>query len=264
MSTALAIPEWDDDKIALVKRTICKPKNRDATDDELALFVGQCRRTGLDPFSKQIYAIFRWSGAAQREVMTIQVSIDGLRLVADRTGAYAGSDDPVFALDESGHPTKATVTVWKMVQGQRVPFTRSARWDEYVQTDKNGKPTDFWTRMKFNQLGKCGEALTLRVAFPHETSGLYTGDEMAQADGGPRPAIAPQQAYADPPDNAEVVSYEQAEEIRGWMAATATDEPTYCKLVKVEAVDATPAMKYTSIIQSFQAKHARMQKEAKS
>lgn len=242
MSTELAVPEFDDAKIALIKRTYCK----DATNDELELFIGQCKRTGLDPIAKQIYFVKR------QGKLTIQTGIDGFRLIADRTRLYAGNDDPIF--DDEAQPSKATVTVYKLVNGVRCPFTASARWNQYYPGDAQGF---MWKKMPHVMLGKCAEALALRKAFPQELSGLYTKDEMDQADRKP----APQSAYADPPDNAEVVSYEQAEEIRGWMAATATDEPTYCKLVKVEAVDVTPAMKYTSIIQSFQAKHARMQKE---
>lgn len=173
--------DYTPDKVALIKRTICQG----ASDDELALFIGQCKRTGLDPFSRQIHAVKRWNGKLGREVMAIQVGIDGFRLIADRTGAYAGNDDPVYDREDGPHPGKATVTVWKMVAGQRVPFSRSARWSEFVQTDKSGKPNTFWQRMPYLMLAKCAESLALRAAFPQELSGLYTSEEMGGDDDPP-------------------------------------------------------------------------------
>ena len=192
---------WTVEQVELVRRTICKG----ATDDEMQLFISQCKRTGLDPFSRQIHAVKRWDGREKREVMTIQTGIDGYRLIADRTGKYAGNDDPVYDRDDTPHPNKATVTVWKIVEDQRVPFTRSARWSEFVQTTKDGTVTRFWAKMPFLMLGKVAEALALRAAFPQELSGLYTHEEMGQADNDrdnepARPAIAaaPRQQKAAP------------------------------------------------------------------
>ena len=158
-----------------------------ATAEEVAFFAEVCKRTRLDPFRKQIHAVKRWDTKQSREVWSYQTGIDGYRAIAARTGLYAGSDEPVMEETPKGEPLKATVTVWKLVAGQRVPFTASARWDEYVQLarDKETKqwgPNSMWRKMPFTMLGKCAEALALRKAFPEELSGVHTEEEMAQAD----------------------------------------------------------------------------------
>lgn len=170
MTTAIATPRptFTGEQVELIRRTLCK----DASNDELQLFLNQCERTGLDPFSRQIHATKR------NGKLVIQTGIDGYRLIADRTGKYAGSDDPAYDTEDATAPRKATVTVWKLVGGMRVPFTRSARWKEYYP----GKQLGFmWDKMPFHMLGKCAEALALRAAFPQELSGLYTDEEMDQA-----------------------------------------------------------------------------------
>jgi phage recombination protein Bet len=176
---AIAIGEeygFEPSKVQLIKSLVANG----ATDDELALFLYTAQRTGLDPLAKQIYCIKR------QGKMTIQAGIDGYRLIADRTGKYAGNDDPVFGADHQvGNvtaPTSATVTVWKLVGGVRCPFTSTARWSEYCP---GGNQAFMWTKMPYLMLGKCAEALALRKAFPAELSGIYTDAEMDQAD---RPA----------------------------------------------------------------------------
>jgi phage recombination protein Bet len=166
------------EKIELIKATVAKG----TTDEELRLFLYTAQRTGLDPLTRQIHAIKRYNRKENREVMTIQTGIDGYRVVAERTGKLAGSDDPIYDSESGLHPGKASVTVYKMIDGQRCPFTASARWSEYVQTFPDGKPMGLWVKMPYLMLGKCAEALALRKAFPADLSGVYTFEEMSQAD----------------------------------------------------------------------------------
>lgn len=169
------------EQVSLIKSQIA-PK---ATDDELKLFLNQCTRTGLDPFSRQIYAIHRKtrdSFGNYVEKMSIQVSIDGFRAIAERSGDYGGQEEPIFDINEKGELVSCKVTVYKFRGNTRYPAAVGvAYWDEYKQTDFKGNLTSMWAKMPRVMLAKVAESLALRKAYPNDLSGLYTTEEMAQA-----------------------------------------------------------------------------------
>src|SRR5215469_6010398 len=174
---------YDEQQLSLIKNTLTKS----LSDQEFRLLVEVAKRTGLDLFTRQIYGIKRG------DQMTIQTGIDGYRLLASRTGDLAGIDDATYVDTDTDVPRTATVTVWRFVHGQRVPFTATARWSEYRQDSG-----PMWKRMPYLMLGKCAEALALRKAFPAELSGIYTNEEMDQADNTTAPMVTVAEARPQP------------------------------------------------------------------
>ena len=168
--------EFTHDKVNLLKQTVCKG----SSDNEFELFLHVCKRTGLDPFMKQIYSIPR---GGQR---TIQTAIDGFRLIAERTGRYAPGKESTYVYDDKGNLFSATSYVKKMTpDGTWHEISASAIFNEYCP----GNGT-FWKKMPHVMLAKCAEAIALRKAFPAELAGIYSKEEMAQAEKGDEEEIS--------------------------------------------------------------------------
>lgn len=170
-----------------------------ASEGDLTVFHHVCQRTGLDPFARQIYMIGRQTSEKGPDgnwvkvtKQTIQTGIDGFRLIGRRAADHAhhavsvsapewahedGSWRPVW-MKGWGYPVAARVTIQRAGE----PFTAVALFDEYKQTKYGGDLTAMWEQRPAGQLAKCAEALAWRMAFPQDLSGIYTDDEMAQAE----------------------------------------------------------------------------------
>lgn len=169
-------------QIEILKNSICKG----VSNEEFEVFIMACTKTQLDPFMRQIYAVKRKGkkpDGSWGETMTIQTGIDGYRLIAERTGCYAPGEEPTYIHDKEGRLQSATAYIKKQTRdGTWHTVSASAYIDEYCQKTKEGNAMGMWGNMPRTMLAKCAEAQALRKAFPAEMSGVYTKEEMQQAD----------------------------------------------------------------------------------
>lgn len=170
------------ENIELLKNTLAG-QDMKLTDSELQLTIYQAKKTGLDPLSRQIYPM------KNNGRLTFITAIDGYRLIAERTGLYRGQTEAQWCgndgkwrdvwLDDKW-PAASRVGVYK--EGFTAPVYAIATWKSYAKLGTNGKKTT-WDKMPDLMLAKCAEALALRKAFPQELVGVYTQEEMDQAEG---------------------------------------------------------------------------------
>lgn len=195
MTNALAVSTdqttWGQNQLAALRQLGLEQ----ASTGDLALFLHYAQRTGLDPFSRQIYMIGRWSQGGTK--YTIQSSIDGLRIIAQRSGEYAGQTQPMWCGADgawtdvwlkSEPPVAAKIGVYRA--GFVEPLYAVARLESYMPKTKDGKPSGLWGTMPDVMLAKVAESLALRKAFPNDLSGIYTSEEMEQADVKNPPVVA--------------------------------------------------------------------------
>jgi len=191
------------EQIDLIKRTICPPGT---TDDEFKMFLWDCQRSQLDPLARQIYLIERnekyrdeQGNWRTRKKRSSQVAIDGFRLIAERTGEYAGQLGPEWCGPDGvwhdvwlSDDPPAGARVAALRKDFEKPLWTPVRFKEYAVT-YDAKLAGQWAKMPAVMIAKCAEALALRRAFPRDLSGLYTTDEMMQASRGgdeSRPSLA--------------------------------------------------------------------------
>jgi phage recombination protein Bet len=191
-SGALAVggeqAHWTEQQVAVLRSL---GVDKEVSPAELDGFLHECQRTKLDPFTRQIYLIGRYDSQAKRKVYRSQTGIDGYRVIANRVireeNAELEYEDPLWCGPDgiwqdvwlgANPPAAAKVVVLK--NGKRFPGV--ATLAEYAARYSDGNPYPMWKKMPSNQLSKCAEALALRRAFPQDLEGIYTAEEMEQAD----------------------------------------------------------------------------------
>lgn len=203
MANAIALAGYSAAQIRTIKQTVAK----DTNDLEFDLFLEACRSYRLDPFRKQIHAVVYSKDNADKRKMSIIVSRDGLRVIAQRCGDYRPASEPAQVITDPQMigPTNpkgivsATVRLWKQDKsGEWFPVIGEAYWDEFAPLreiwapDETGKrrpsgkfeldPTSNWYRMPVVMITKVAESQALRAGWPDQFGGIHAEEEMHQLE----------------------------------------------------------------------------------
>lgn len=187
------------DDLDVIRNHVAGP---DFSDSELAYSLSVARARGLDPLQKQVYFSKRKKKDSNGNyvfAVTVEPTIDGFRVMAEKTGELDGYDGPYWCGKDGAWtdawltkdaPVACKITVFR--KGKSHGFTATARYDAYVQGYDN-KPNPIWSKMPEQMLAKCTESLALRKAFPSQLGPFYTREEMGQADNPDRFEQLPQE-----------------------------------------------------------------------
>jgi len=191
-------------QISLVKNTVAK----DCNNEEFDLFCEVARAKGLDPFLGQIIPMVFNKDKADKRKMTIIISRDGQRVIAQRCGDYRPASKPaIYETDKAMispiNPQgiiSATTFLWKQdpKSGEWYEVAGQAFWeefapvsDEWVYDQEAGKrkpsgkktldSSGNWCRMPRLMIAKCAEMQALRAGWPEQFTGLYDEAELDRA-----------------------------------------------------------------------------------
>lgn len=155
---------------ALRDRNLLRPQlaQGQLTDSELDLFWATAERLGLDPFAKQIYAMVR-EGERSGRTLTIEPTLAGYRVIAQRSGRWAGELGPQWCGGPDGdwqdvwlephNPAAARVAVLR--HDFREPLWAVATWAE-----SHDSRSYTWRQHPVRMLANAAERLALQRAFP--------------------------------------------------------------------------------------------------
>jgi phage recombination protein Bet len=166
-----------------------------ASDQMILVAIDYCKARKLDPLAKPVHIVKTWDSQQRKEVEGIWPGINLHRTTAARTSEYAGKSEPIFGPEKTQQigtrtitfPLWCKITVSRIVKGESRSFTGLVYWLEVYAAGKDG-PNRMWTKRPHGQLAKCAEAEALRAAFPEETGGEPTAEEMEGQHVGPEHA----------------------------------------------------------------------------
>lgn len=177
---------------------LCNTIYPGANPDSIIMAIDYCKARKLDIMLKPVHLVpMQVTDARTKEKIWRDVPMPGIgmyRIQADRSGNYAGADEPEFGPTvvqeftdaynpqnkiRVSYPEWCKYTVYKFVNGQRVAYIAKEYWIENyaTQSSKSDCPNAMWKKRPYAQLAKCTEAQALRKGWP-EIGNDPTAEEM--------------------------------------------------------------------------------------
>ena len=177
-TTAITKPKTEA-VIPLTKETIRKYVSDKATDQEIMLFLNQCKMFNLNPFKREIYLIKYSEKTPAQFVVSYDVYLKRMEATKNLNGWEWGTEgDPKVPSDEC----KAWIRIWRKDWDK--PLYHEVFFEEYAQykTDyHSGKKvlTKFWFEKPKTMIKKVVLSQAARLCFPSDLGSLpYTAEEM--------------------------------------------------------------------------------------
>lgn len=191
--TPTAVVKWKGEQITVtfndVRNLIC----RQATDQEIAVFLKTCQSLQLNPFANEVYLI----KYTEREKAAIVVSIGSYLKAAEMNKSYNGNEAGIILKDSGGKlefregafllddEKEKLVGGWAKVyrKNRGRPTYMAVNKAECVRYTREGEPTRFWTEEKqASMLRKTALKRALVEAFPSLFAGTISTGEIPEAE----------------------------------------------------------------------------------
>lgn len=169
-----------------------------ASDDEAQMIIEYCTERKVDPMLKPVHLVPMYVSTGRKDQnkkdikamrSVVMPGIGLYRIIAERSGCYAGLSDPQYGEDVTEqigtmkvtYPKWCKITVKKILHnGSIAEFSATEYWKEnYASKSKDDStPNAMWGKRVYAQLAKCAEAQALRKAFPDSVGNEITYEEI--------------------------------------------------------------------------------------
>lgn len=153
-----------------------------ANDEELAYFIATCKERNLNPFTKEVYFIKYGTNPAQ-----VVVSKDAFMKRAEQNPNFDGFEAGIVVETQEGEIKQITGTIHskndELLGGWAKVYRKDRSYPIDVDADFKAHNTgkSMWAKMPALMIRKVALVSAMREAFSENVGGLYTADEMEQA-----------------------------------------------------------------------------------